>query len=247
MTLYAETKQKDKRQDGHRWLLIGFLCLFAVCLVAQVKPTGQNKKAETPAAKTPNGTKQTDKDIKKEPENKKTKVYLLHANQGQADKLARPDVQVLIGNVKLRHDSMYMFCDSALIYEKTNSVEAFSNVRMEQGDTLFIYGDYLYYDGMTQIAQIRENVKMINRNTTLLTDSLNYDRLYDLGYYFEGGTLMDEENVLTSDWGEYSPATKQSVFNHDVKLVNPKFVLTSDTLKYNTFPRLLPFSVLRIS
>lgn len=53
---------------------------------------------------------------------------------------------------------------------------------------------------MTQIAQIRENVKMINRNTTLLTDSLNYDRLYDLGYYFEGGTLMDEENVLTSDW-----------------------------------------------
>lgn len=45
---------------------------------------------------------------------------------------------------------------------------------------------------------------------------------------------MDEENVLTSDWGEYSPATKQSVFNHDVKLVNPKFVLTSDTLRYNT-------------
>ena len=83
--------------------------------MAQVKPTGQTKKAETPAAKTPNGTKQTDKDIKKEPENKKTKVYLLHANQGQADKLARPDVQVLIGNVKLRHDSMYMFCDSALI------------------------------------------------------------------------------------------------------------------------------------
>lgn len=129
---------------------------------------------------------------------------------------------------------MYMYCDSALIYEKTNSFEAFSNVRMEQGDTLFIYGDYLFYDGMTQIAQLRENVKMINRNTTLLTDSLNYDRLYNLGYYFDGGTLMDEENVLTSDWGEYSPATKLSVFNHDVKLVNPRFVLTSDTLKYST-------------
>ena len=201
-------QNKKDKQDRHRWLLIGFLCLFGVCLVAQ------------------NNNKQ--------PENKKTKVYLLHADEGQADKLARPDVQVLIGNVKLRHDSMYMYCDSALIFEKTNSVEAFSNVRMEQGDTLFIYGDYLYYDGMTQIAQLRENVKMINRNTTLLTDSLNYDRLYDLGYYFEGGTLMDEENVLTSDWGEYSPATKQSVFNHDVKLVNPKFVLTSDTLRYNT-------------
>lgn len=65
--------KKDKQQDGHRWLLIGFLCLFAVCLVAQVKPTGQTKKAETPAAKTPNGTKQTDKDIKKEPEIRRRK------------------------------------------------------------------------------------------------------------------------------------------------------------------------------
>ena len=26
------------------------------------------------------------------------------------------------------------------------------------------------------------------------------------------GNLMDEQNVLTSEWGEYSPQTKQSVF-----------------------------------
>lgn len=65
--------KKDKQQDGHRWLLIGFLCLFAVCLVAQVKPTGQNKKTETPAVKPEDGTKQTAKGTKKEPENKKTK------------------------------------------------------------------------------------------------------------------------------------------------------------------------------
>ena len=217
--------KENKFQGRHRFLLAGTLCLLAVCfLMAQDKKPQHDKKAQP--------------EQKVEPEKaqgkKKTRVDLLHADQGQADKLARPDVQVLIGSVKLRHDSMYMYCDSALIYEKTNSFEAFSNVRMEQGDTLFIYGDYLFYDGMTQIAQLRENVKMINRNTTLLTDSLNYDRLYNLGYYFDGGTLMDEENVLTSDWGEYSPATKLSVFNHDVKLVNPRFVLTSDTLKYST-------------
>ena len=170
-------------------------------------------------------------------EEKKTRVDLLHADEGVADKLARPDVQVLLGNVRLRQDSMYMYCDSALIYEKTNSVEAFSNVRMEQGDTLFIYGDYLFYDGMAQIAQLRNNVKLINRNTTLITDSLNYDRIYDLGYYFEGGILSDEENVLTSDWGEYSPSTKLAVFNHEVTLDNPRFMLTSDTLKYHTETR----------
>lgn len=195
--------------NRHRFLLTGVLCLFGICLLSA-------------------------QDKKKEPEKKKTRVDLLYADEAQADKILLPDVQILIGSVKLRHDSMYMYCDSALIYEKTNSVEAFDNVRMEQGDTLFIYGDYLYYDGMSQLAMIRGNVRMINRNTTLTTDSLNYDRLYNLGYYFEGGTLTDEENVLTSEWGEYSPATKLSVFNHDVKLVNPQFILTSDTLKYST-------------
>ena len=195
--------------NRHRFLLTGLLCLFGICLLSA-------------------------QDKQKQPEKKKTRVDLLHAEEAQADKILLPDVQILIRSVKLRHDSMYMYCDSALIYEKTNSVEAFGNVRMEQGDTLFIYGDYLYYDGMSQLAMLRENVRMINRNTVLTTDSLNYDRLYNLGYYFDGGTLTDEENVLTSEWGEYSPATKISVFNHDVKLVNLKFVLTSDTLKYST-------------
>ncbi|KAA6341513.1 LPS-assembly protein LptD [termite gut metagenome] len=198
---------KEKR--AYSFFLAGVLCLFTVCFVIA-------------------------QDVKTE---KKRRVDLLHADTGQADKLSRPDVQVLIGSVKLRHDSMYMYCDSALIYEKTNSVEAFSNVRMEQGDTLFIYGDYLFYDGMAQLAMLRNNVKMINRNTELTTDSLNYDRIYNLGYYFEGGTMTDEENVLTSDWGEYSPATKLAVFNHEVQLENPRFTLTSDTLKYSTLSK----------
>ena len=214
--------------NRHRYLLAGILCLFGMCLLS-----AQDKKANpgAPGKKDSVAVGQQKADTSGK---KKTRVALLYADEAQADKQLRPDVQVLIGSVRLKHDSMYMFCDSALIYEKINSVEAFGNVRMEQGDTLFIYGDYLYYDGMSQLAMLRENVRMINRNTVLTTDSLNYDRLYNLGYYFEGGMLTDEDNVLTSEWGEYSPTTKLAVFNHEVKLVNPQFVLTSDTLKYST-------------
>ena len=206
-------KRKNKYSSGrHRILVVSVLCLFGFCLLAQVRPA---KKGEQKPAK--------------------SKVYLLHSDVLKKSLLnPDPDAQILIGNVAFRHDSVYMYCDSACFYEKTNSLEAFDNVKMVQGDTLFLYGDYLFYDGNTQIAQVRYNVRMENKNTTLLTDSLNYDRIYNLGYYFDGGTLMDEENVLTSEWGEYSPATKISVFNYDVKLVNPKFTLTSDTLRYST-------------
>ena len=206
-------KRKNKYSSGrHRILVVSVLCLFGFCLLAQVRPA---KKGEQKPAK--------------------SKVYLLHSDVLKKSPLnPDPDAQILIGNVAFRHDSVYMYCDSACFYEKTNSLEAFDNVKMVQGDTLFLYGDYLFYDGNTQIAQVRYNVRMENKNTTLLTDSLNYNRIYNLGYYFDGGTLMDEENVLTSEWGEYSPATKISVFNYDVKLVNPKFTLTSDTLRYST-------------
>ncbi|MCD7899006.1 MAG: hypothetical protein LUH22_03785 [Bacteroides sp.] len=228
-------KEKIYILNRHRTFLIGALCLFTITLIAQIKPMGSYMSAAmiqqslvVDSMRMPSDSTQPRK------EGKKTRVVLLHADQGYADRALLPDARILVGSVRLRHDSMYMYCDSALIFDSTNSVEAFSNVRMEQGDTLFIYGDYLFYDGMTQIAMLRNNVKLINNNTTLLTDSLNYDRLYDFGYYFEGGMLTDDENVLTSDWGEYSPTTKIAVFNHDVQLENPRFTLTSDTLKYST-------------
>ncbi|MDH6358808.1 OstA-like protein [Parabacteroides sp. PF5-9] len=165
---------------------------------------------------------------------KKTKVYLEHSDILSFDQNINPDAQVLTGNVIFRHDSAYMYCDSAYFFELTNSLEAFSNVRMEQGDTLFVYGNYLFYDGNTQIANLRENVRMENRQMTLFTDSLNYDRTADIAYYFEGGLIVDEENELSSYYGQYSPATKMAIFNDSVRLENLQFTLYSDTLHYNT-------------
>ena len=165
---------------------------------------------------------------------KKTKVYLIHSNTLSFDKAVKPDAQILNGDVCFRHDSSYMYCDSAYFFEQTNSLEAVSNVRMEQGDTLFVYGDYLFYDGNTQVAYLRENVRMENGQVTLFTDSLNYERIPNIGYYFEGGLIVDSLNQLSSFYGQYSPETKLAVFNDSVQVENPDFTLYSDTLHYDT-------------
>jgi len=144
------------------------------------------------------------------------------------------DAEILTGNVIFFHEGAFMYCDSAYLYQQTNTFEAFSNVRMEQGDTIFVYGDYLHYDGNTRLAQLRENIRMEDRTVTLFTDSLDYDRSANLGYYFEGGMLVDEENELTSYWGQYDPDTKQALFSDSVKLVNEDYIIYADTLKYNT-------------
>lgn len=169
---------------------------------------------------------------------RRTKVYLEHANTLSFDQAQNPDAQVLVGEVCFRHDSSYMYCDSAYFFEKSNSLEAFSHVRMEQGDTLFVYGDYLHYNGDTQIAHLRDNVRMENGQVTLFTDSLNYERISNIGYYFEGGMIVDSLNQLSSFYGQYSPATKLAIFNDSVRLENPDFTLYSDTLHYQTDTKL---------
>ena len=149
--------------------------------------------------------------------------------------------QILKGNVEFRQAGMWMYCDSAYYYPELNSLDAFGNVKMEQGDTLFVFADKLYYEGNIRMARLkngpsRNKVELINRDVTLTTDSLDYDLGLDLGWYEKWGTIDDKVNTLTSLYGEYSPGTKNADFYHDVVLVNNEdgFTMLTDTLHYNT-------------
>jgi len=102
-------------QGRHRIVLMGILCLFGVCLIAQNKPAGKKNRKQT----------------------KTTKIFLIHADELSADKMLNPDIQRLTGSVAFRHDNTYMYCDSAY-FMKNNSLEAFDHVKMVQGDTLFL-------------------------------------------------------------------------------------------------------------
>lgn len=205
-------KQIQKIFGGHRIILFVVLCLFGLCVAQSARKKGRARtKAKT----------------------EDNRVYLVHADVLHYDQYRNPDAQILNGKVAFRHNGARLYCDSAYFYEASNSFEAFGHVKMYQGDTLSLFSDYAYYDGNEQMAEARRNVVLKNRQSVLYTDSLNYDRLYDRGYFFEGGKLVDKGSVLTSDWGEYDAKNRQAVFNYDVRLRNKKFYLTTDTLYYD--------------
>ena len=174
---------------------------------------------------------------KRAPRKKKVedkRVYLVHADNLHYNQFQNGDAQVLHGNVHFRHMGANLYCDSAHFYEETNSFEAFGHVKMLQGDTLKLFSDYAYYDGNDQLAQARYNVILKHRKSTLYTDSLDYDRMYNFGNFFEGGKLVDGKSTLTSDWGEYHTDTKMAMFYYDVRLKDQKMFLTTDSLYYDT-------------
>lgn len=174
------------------------------------------------------------------PRNDDSKVFLEHADKLSAT--PSTDYQVLTGDVAFRRNGMFMWCDSAHFYDATGSFDAFGNVRMEQGDTLFIYADTLHYNEPARLATLVADygsvVRLINRDVTLTTDIFNYDLGIDLGYYETGGTLTDRQNRLTSLEGEYSPTTKEAIFRENVKLTslskNDTLRILSENLYYNT-------------
>ena len=195
--------------DGYmrcRMLTIGILCFSLGCSLH-----AQNRKPQ-----------QTD-----------SRIHLIHSDV--LYKTPRdPRAEILVGNVKLSHEGVFLDCDSARFYREDNSFDAYGHVKMVQGDTLSLVGDSLFYDGFALQAHARGEVVLIHRKSKLTTNKLDYDRVYGLGMYIDGGTLYDADNVLTSNWGQYSPSTHEAFFTDNVELKNPKFNLVSDTLYYYT-------------
>ncbi len=165
---------------------------------------------------------------------KQTLIYLERSDLIKFDNENLPDIQVLVGDVVLRHDDIYLYCDSAHMNQANNSFIAFGNIKIEQGDSIEIYSKNLNYDGNTRIAELHRDVKMINGEVTLYTDTLIYDRTKNLGYYRCGGKLVDSLNTLVSEHGYYHADTKIAEFKYDIIGENNKSTLESDTLIYNT-------------
>ena len=206
-------KQNPIKFNWHRTVSLTVLCLFVFSLFSALAAPYKQKKR-----------KKTDE-----------RVYLVHADELSYDVYsAVPDAQILRGKVHFTHAGSQLTCDSAYFYQESNSVEAFGHVHFRQGDTLSLTCDYADYNGADQMMHARHKVVLKHRTQTLYTDSLDYDRIYDLAYFFEGGKLVDGKDRLVSDWGAYSTATRQASFYYGVEMYSGKNHITTDTLHYDT-------------
>lgn len=142
-------------------------------------------------------------------------------------------VQKLIGEVQLHQDSVFMYCDSAIIEDK-NRVFASGNIRIQQGDTTVVFADSLVYYGDTREADLFGNVVLVNGQQKLFTKRLHYDLNTRLATYTDGAVLTNGQSRLTSRRGYYFVEEKVVYFRDKVEVTDPEFSLKADTLKFNT-------------
>lgn len=164
----------------------------------------------------------------------KKMVHIERADQMIGVRTSDKDYQRLIGDVLIRHDSTYFYCDSAHYYETERSFDAFSRVHIIVNDSVEIFSDLLYYDGQQRFAEFFDNVRLVDDSTTLETDYLTYDRTSHLASYPQYGVTIRGDKKLVSRVGHYRDDIKEFSFFTEVEVTNPEYQMYTDTLYYNT-------------
>jgi lipopolysaccharide export system protein LptA len=167
-------------------------------------------------------------------ENKKIRIERADTFQGGRDETGR-NYRKLVGNVKLKQETTEIFGDSVVLYPDSSiAVVTGKEVKVIESDTITLTGNELRYNGLVKFASMKGDVVYTDPSLQLFSSVLDYDIAKNQVFYYGGGKLVDSVNTLTSLDGTYNTITKRSAFKDDVVLTNPRYVLNSDTLEYNT-------------
>ncbi len=168
---------------------------------------------------------------------KKRKVEITGKKLVHDSKMSE-SVRLILGDVKITHGNVIMYCDSAYFYSDSNRVEAYNHIHIIQNDSIHLYGDYLEYEGNIRYVRVRKNVRLVKKEMVLTTQNLDYDRNKDIAFYFGGGKIVDDGNTLTSKLGYFYANENEAFFKDSVVAKNDKYTIFSDTLKYNTVSKI---------
>lgn len=165
---------------------------------------------------------------------KSSKINVEYSDFADVNQTEIPDALLLRGNVRVSHDGVIFTCNTAYVFQKENYLKAFGNVQMVQGDTLFLNSKYVEYNGEVKKAYATGNVVMRSPESTLVTDTINFDRNTQEAFYNSYGTITSKENKLKSKSGRYFAKEKKFKFLTAVTITNAKYVIKSNHLDYYT-------------
>lgn len=171
-------------------------------------------------------------------------LNIIHANRLNSKKVdGVGDFLSVAGNVRIQQGNTIFDCDSAVLNQTANTVEAFGNIHINDNDSVHTYSQYLKYLGREKKAFLKDKVRLTDGKAVLTTNELEYNTLTKVGTYYKGGKVVNGKTVLTSTEGFYYGETRDIYFKKKVLLVDPEYRVTTDTLLYNTYTRIARFTV----
>lgn len=143
------------------------------------------------------------------------------------------ETRELLGDVHLAQGNMHIWCDTGYIYPG-KQVRAYGNVQMLQDDSVRIFSDSLFYDGVSRQAELKKDVVLEDGRATMYTNVLYYDLQTRIARYPYGATILGDSAQLISRSGYYDANTNMAYFNDSVSIAHPDYKLYArDTLSFD--------------
>lgn len=159
--------------------------------------------------------------------------FTLHGEENQIiDARVQPPIQYLNGNVKVFHAGTFMFCDTAII--RGPILRMRHNVAMLQNDTIRLFADSLVYNADSLLAYLYGDIIMENGSKRLYTSKLSYHLGTKTARYNENALLEQDSSQVLSQRGTYFVEDKLVIFKDDVTVTGKDFLLTADSLGFET-------------
>ena len=143
-----------------------------------------------------------------------------------------PGAIVFTGNVRVLHNGVKINCNKAYHFKDEKYIKAFGNVQINQGDSIFMNSKYAEYDGKIEFAFATGDVSMRSPESTLVTDTIYFDKKNQQAFYNSFGTIHNKDNVLKSKSGRYYVDQKKYKFTTAVTVTNPQSTIKTNNLDF---------------
>lgn len=160
------------------------------------------------------------------------KIIIEHSDFIDMNQHEIPGAIVFTGNVSVLHNGVQIKCNKAYHFKDEDYIKAFGNVQINQGDSIQMTSRYAEYNGKTEFAFATGDVNLRSPESTLVTDTVFFDKKNQIAFYNSYGTIKNKDNTLKSKSGKYYLNEKKYKFTSAVTLSNPKSVIKTNHLDF---------------
>jgi lipopolysaccharide export system protein LptA len=156
-------------------------------------------------------------------------------------KVGEDNLSKFVGHVQFQHGTDMLYCDTAILNQEKNNLEAIGNVKIVQENGTTVLSDYLSYTGNLKKAYLKGNVALNSGDDNLWTEELDYNLGTKIGNYYQNGTLQSGSTTVSSTVGNYNTVSKEARFTDQVFVTDTAYNIESKDLGYNTESKMMRF------
>ena len=173
----------------------------------------------------------------------KKKVIIENANSRKIDASTDTTYQYLQGNVRLVYDSVFFYCDTAVITDY--KFTGLGNVAIVKGDSIKLFADSMvYYLDSARVyfyGYEDGNVVLENLENQLFTNYLIYDLDKDIAMYTDRGLLITPDSKVKSRRGFFHVESHYANFYDDVTVEGKDYDILTDSLRFYSDTKVAKF------